>query len=253
MRALIGHTGFVGGNLLRQQSYDALYNSQNIDEIRGRGFDVIVCAGVPAEKWRANRDPDHDWKHVHHLVSAIEQARSSYFVLISTVDVYPKPRGVDESTPIDLSKLSPYGRHRRELEIFVSSRFPKVLIMRLPALFGPGLKKNAVYDLIHDNNVEQIDGRGIFQFYDLNRLSEDIRRASDLGLDLLNLATEPIPIRKIAERYFSRQLTELTSGQAPRYDFRSLHSSGWGRDDGYLYSRSQILSALSEFIREVPL
>ena len=30
---LIGHTGFVGSNLLRQATFDATYNSSSIDSI----------------------------------------------------------------------------------------------------------------------------------------------------------------------------------------------------------------------------
>ena len=51
--ALIGYSGFVGGNLLRQRSFDACFNSSNIEAIAGRSFDLVVCAGAPAEKWKA--------------------------------------------------------------------------------------------------------------------------------------------------------------------------------------------------------
>ena len=44
MDALIGYTGFVGGNLHRQHAFDALFNSKNIEEIRGRSFARIVHA-----------------------------------------------------------------------------------------------------------------------------------------------------------------------------------------------------------------
>jgi hypothetical protein len=56
--ALIGHTGFVGGNLRRQGSYDELYNSKNIESIAERSFDLVVSAGAPAAKWIANREPE---------------------------------------------------------------------------------------------------------------------------------------------------------------------------------------------------
>ena len=47
-RCLIGHTGFVGGNLLRQGRFDALFNSRNIAELAGQSFDEIWCCGVSA-------------------------------------------------------------------------------------------------------------------------------------------------------------------------------------------------------------
>lgn len=44
--ALIGYTGFVGGNLAKQMSFDRVYNSQNIADIEGKQFNLVVCAGV---------------------------------------------------------------------------------------------------------------------------------------------------------------------------------------------------------------
>ena len=58
--ALIGHSGFVGSNLARQTRFDSTYNSSNIESIAGQEFDLLVCAGVRAEKWIANANPDAD-------------------------------------------------------------------------------------------------------------------------------------------------------------------------------------------------
>ena len=48
MDALIGHTGFVGSNLTNKHTFPALFNSTNIEEMRGGTFDSVVCAGVQA-------------------------------------------------------------------------------------------------------------------------------------------------------------------------------------------------------------
>ena len=58
--ALIGSTGFVGQTLQRSITFDALYHRPNIDSIRGQRFGTLICAGLPAEKWRANREPAPD-------------------------------------------------------------------------------------------------------------------------------------------------------------------------------------------------
>lgn len=246
MRALIGYSGFVGGNLRNQGAFDAWYRSSNIDEIRGSSFEEIVCAATPAEKWKANADQEADRRAITRLTSALEQARCERFILISTVDVYPTPKGVDESTPINPDSCAPYGRHRLLFEDWVREHFSTV-ILRLPALFGPGLKKNAVYDLLHDNQVEKIDGRGVFQFYSVERLGEDIRRTIAAGIDLLNVATEPVAIQEIATRFFNRSLAAGTNA-APSYDFRSRHAAAFGGSDGYLYRRDEVLQDLGTFI-----
>src|SRR5215831_13556219 len=191
--ALIGYTGFVGGNLLRQRSFDALLNSANIDQIDGRSFDLVVCAGARAEKSKANADPERDLNEIERLTHALEHAEAQKLVLISTVDVFVDPVGVDEDSPTPTTGLDAYGRNRRRLEQIVASRFD-ALIVRLPALFGHGLRKNALYDLLHDNDVAKIDARGSFQFYDVRRLWLDINAAIDHELSLVHLPTEPATV-----------------------------------------------------------
>ncbi|MFD1691126.1 hypothetical protein ACFSHR_04885 [Azotobacter chroococcum] len=90
--ALIGFSGFVGSTLLAQARFDARYRSTNIGEIEGRTFDSVVCAGAPAQKWIANRDPETDWRNIEALIAHLQRLRCRRFVLISTVDVFRNPR-----------------------------------------------------------------------------------------------------------------------------------------------------------------
>ncbi|MDX1393719.1 MAG: NAD(P)-dependent oxidoreductase [Gemmatimonadota bacterium] len=247
MRALVGYTGFVGGNLASQAEFDATFNTRNIESIRGRAFTLGVCAAAPAEKWKANLDPDADRASIRRLIDDLDAARFERFVLISTVDVYPEPREVDEESPISVESSSPYGRHRRELEMFVRDRFDAT-ILRLPALFGPGLKKNAVYDLLHDNMVDRIDSRAVFQFYDLGNVWRDVRRTLELGIATLNVATEPVSMAEVALEAFGIEFENHVAETPPRYDFRSRHGRSWGREDGYLYGRRNVLEGLRRFV-----
>ena len=73
--ALVGHTGFVGSNLLRQHRFDALFNSQNVEQIAGRGFALLVVCGMPAARWVANADPAGDRATLERLWAAVRQAR----------------------------------------------------------------------------------------------------------------------------------------------------------------------------------
>lgn len=172
------------------------------------------------------------------------------FVLISTIDVYPNPIDVDEET--DLSTLSnhDYGVHRFRVEQFVREKFQRHHVLRLPGLFGPGIKKNVIFDLLHNNCLEMIHPEGVFQYYSLHLLWGDIRRAIEHDISVLNLATEPIVTRTIVERFFSQCTLEPKSTPAPRYDFRSRFATRWGGANGYLYSAEQILSHLASFIAD---
>src|SRR5581483_10363117 len=110
--ALIGHTGFVGSNLLRQRAFDATFNSSTIGGMRGRAFDLVVCAGARAEKWKANAEPERDLDNIESLIRALESADVGKLVLISTVDVFPAPFDVDEDTTVHARDAQPYGRNR---------------------------------------------------------------------------------------------------------------------------------------------
>ena len=145
-KALIGYTGFVGGNLVRQMDFDDLYNSKNISQIENKSYDIIICAGVRAEKYLANKYPEQDLEQIQSLIDLLGTVRCSHFVLISTIDVYNNPSDVDEDTKIDETTLHAYGKNRLYMEKWAAQKFAKHTIIRLPALFGTGLKKNFIYD-----------------------------------------------------------------------------------------------------------
>ena len=174
--------------------------------------------------------------------------RAERFVLISTVDVFPRPIEVDEGSAIDVSQAHPYGKHRLELEDFVRSRFEESLVARLPGLFGPGLKKNVLFDFLHDNELEKIHQDGVFQFYDLLHLWSDLERARAAKLELVHFATEPVAVRDVAEVAFGFSFENDRPPPAPRYDFRSVHAAVWSRSGSYLYDGRSVLADIRAFV-----
>lgn len=248
--ALIGHTGLVGGNLVRQAVFTDCYNSRNIEAIAGQSFDLVACAGAPAVKWLANQEPKADWENLKRLMRCIETVNARTFVLFSTVDVFPNPVEVDEYSRIDEERQQPYGRHRFQLERFVAERFVGALIIRLPGLFGPGLKKNVIFDLLHGNNLQAIDARARFQFYDLHSLWRDVGRFLDANIPLVHVATEPVTVGEIAEHAFGIRFTQTLSPVPATYDFHSRHAARFGGSRGYLYDRNAVLHAMRNFVSE---
>lgn len=245
--ALIGHTGFVGGHILRKREFASLYNSRNIEDIRGRIFDTVICAGVTAEKWRANRDPAADLAAIDRLWMSLREAKAGKLILVSTIDVYPVPRGVDETSAIDSGDAQPYGRHRHELETRASDHFD-CLVIRLPGLFGRGLKKNALFDLLHSNEIEKIDSRGVFQFYDVERLSGDMDTALRNDLSLLNVTTEPVSIEEVSTDCFGLTFVNHVVEQPAVYDVRSIYTNRFGGSRGYMLSRAQVKESLRRWV-----
>jgi nucleoside-diphosphate-sugar epimerase len=245
--ALIGYTGFVGSNLLSQQSFDDCYNSKNIDTINGKRYELVICAGVPAAKWIANRDPVKDRENIDHLCKNLSTINADKFILISTVDVYPVPVEVDEDSLININICQPYGKHRLQLEHFVTNQFD-AFIVRLPGLFGRGLRKNVIYDFLHNNKVDQINPKGVFQFYSLEHLTHDIRIGLKNNLKFLNITSEPTSVSEVARICLGHELVNDIDMPAARYDYRSRYAPLFGGHNGYLYNKEQVLSDLREYV-----
>lgn len=149
MNALVGYTGFVGSNLYENGKFDVVYNSKNIEEAYGLEPDLLVYAGLRAEKYLANNAPEQDMEQIIRAEENIKKIKPKKLVLISTVDVFKEPRNVDENSEIDTENLHAYGYNRYQLELWVRKHDPEALIIRLPGLFGKNIKKNFIYDYMN--------------------------------------------------------------------------------------------------------
>lgn len=144
---LVGCTGFVGGNLAAEFAFDGQYHSTDVQQAYGTKPRLLVYAGLPAAKYLANTDPEADLAVCRRALENIRAIAPQRLVLISTVDVYGSPAGVDENDAADLRNPQAYGRNRALLEEWVRAEYPGALIVRLPGLYGKGLKKNFLFDL----------------------------------------------------------------------------------------------------------
>jgi hypothetical protein len=250
--ALIGATGFVGGTLRRQSLFEDLYHSSNISAIEGGEFKFVLCAGAPAQKWIANRDPAADRMGIEGLISHLERVGCDTFVLISTVDVFKHPVGVDEETNVDEDGLHAYGLHRRLLEKFVESHFSNHLIVRLPGLVGPGLRKNVIFDFLNDNNLHAIDSRGVFQFYPMVNLWYDIQVALEDGLKLVHLTAEPVSVAEVATRGFNKPFDQSAGSPPATYDMRTRYAGIFGGVGHYQYSHRESIQAIRAYAQSEP-
>lgn len=149
MNALVGYTGFVGSNLYKAGEIDAAYNTKNIEEAYGTEPDILIYAGVRAEKYLANSAPEKDRENIRQAEENIAKINPKKLVLISTIDVFKIPSDVDENSVIDTEDLHAYGYHRYLLETWARENYKDALIVRLPGLFGKNIKKNFIYDYIH--------------------------------------------------------------------------------------------------------
>src|SRR5262249_26049704 len=58
------------------------------------------------------------------------------------------PETTREHAPIDLTRVSRYGLHKHLAEQMVRAAHPAWLVVRMGGFVGPGLKKNAIFDML---------------------------------------------------------------------------------------------------------
>ena len=205
---LVGYTGFVGSNIAAKHHFEGLYNSKNIKEAYGSNPDLLVYSGIRAEMFLANKYPEKDLASMDEAIGNIRQINPKRLVLISTISVYDSPVGIDEDAEITTASLSAYGKNRHYLEEWAMKHCPGSLIVRLPALYGEGIKKNFIYDLIHfipamlnEKKYQELSSRDAFialrydlqenGFYRCNATSQEEkaelkRHFEQLGFSALN-------------------------------------------------------------------
>ena len=246
--ALIGSTGFVGSTLARARPFRDAFNSKTIHQIDGRRYDTVYCAGASAVKWLANKEPETDIEAIRRLMRHLGMVSAERFVLFSTVDVYRAPVGVTEADEPDLEGLEPYGAHRLMLERFVVRRFPRSIVIRLPGLFGVGLRKNVIFDMLHRNQTDRISPNSVMQWYPMRRLADDVKRIEATDLCVLNVAVEPVQTKTIRDRFFPNVDIGGPELSGVRYDVRSEFAEMLGGAGSYHLSAEASMTELGRFL-----
>lgn len=242
MNALIGYTGFVGSNLLYNFNDNIeLYRSTNISDIYNKSFDIVYCSGLSATKWYINKHPEEDMKSINKLIDCLKTVKCNKFVLLSTVDVLDCSIEQHELTPSNniIYAEHAYGKHHRYFEEWVIDNFNNSYIFRLPALFGHGLKKNALYDLIHNNNIYTLRKHWAFQWYNLKNLYNDIQYHIKNNNRLVHLLSEQILLDDITRELFSNIHISDASDILVDYKLSSIYP---------IINKTSIINNMKEFI-----
>lgn len=235
--AIVGSSGFVGaalGDALRSQGCLVRgFNSKSTpEEMRHHEYDLALIAAPHAKKWWANANSSADEKLVEKLVERLSFVKAEKVVLYSTIDVFPRVNGVDESA--DCSETEePYGRNRFLLEQQVRTLFHNATVIRLPGLFGRGLQKNVLHDLLNRKLLDNISPRATYQWYGLDELWADTRRVLSIGEDLVALNSEPLTNRVLVREVFPElehllpRFGETELGNFVSYNVHSRFAFHW--------------------------
>lgn len=252
MKILIGSTGLIGQTMLQKRFFDYSFNSKNINQFNNVVEDgcELFLSCLPATKWLVNKDLKKDIDNINFIIDTISKNEYSRVTLISTIDVYnDSPFGVNEDYSPNVSKLS-YGNNRYIFELLVREyvKTNDLKIFRLPALYNKNIKKNVIYDLLNNNNVQDININTSYQWYNLDNLAMDIDIYTDYyqGLTLFNLFTEPLPTYFIMDLF--PQYKHLVKNENPvSYDYTTKYRCSI---NGYTLNRIQVLNDIKNFINE---
>lgn len=209
MRILVGATGFVGMNLQRFIEFDYKYNSTNLDDIdfAPDGCDLFLSC-LPATKWLVNKNPELDLQNAMQIFSKINNKKYNKVFLFSTIDVY-QDTGLfaDENVTPTFKNLG-YGHNRYIFEDLVAQnlQYKSIKILRLPALFGPYLKKNILFDIKNSNNIDDININSYYQWYNIDRIGTDIDITTYMDETIINLFPEPVSTRKIVASFCNQPI-----------------------------------------------
>ena len=248
MNILVGNTGFVGKNLKEKIVFDYEFNSSNIEKLKEcKPNSDIYLSCLPATKWKVNQNLHQDIKNINKIIGVIKNNKYNNVYLISTIDVYSdSPLEVDEDYKPNFSSIN-YGSNRLFFEYYLKEviDFKNFYIFRLPALFGKYLKKNVIFDLINNNQLEKINLNSYYQWYDINDLANHIKQFSSFDGEVFNLFTEPIHTYDIVKTFFPDKKIGYF-GNTIKYNYKTKYSK-----DGYIYNHKESLYKIGSFLNEI--
>lgn len=248
MNSIIGYTGFIGSNIIEKMRFDYMYNSKNINEISIHEYDLVVCSAIPSLKWYSNKYPKEDWKNISELINYLKDVKCNKFILISTIDVHKKTHNNPTNIKCD-ENHHPYGYNRYRAEIEIGKIFEnKLIIIRLPSVFGNNLKKNVLYDLINNKLYGKINLCDKYQWYDLRDLSNSIDFVLKNNIFEINLFSAPITMKEIVDEFFSKMGSDnfyYDCDNAITYDLNTTYDHF-----NYWCDKDEIISKLKNYLTQ---
>lgn len=251
MKVLIGNTGLVGKTLSESIQFDYSFNSKNINSFDSHSFDgcELYLSCLPATKWLVNQNVVSDFKNIISILGHLQKFKYNRIILISTIDVYSdSPLDSDEDYPPNFFSLS-YGSNRLIFENLILSHltYNDIKIFRLPALFNKNIKKNIIFDLLHNNNIDQINLNSKFQWYNLDLLSNHINLYIERYPEkkLFNLFTEPLETSEIVN-IFPQHKDKVTAKQNQiLYNYKTKYT-----ESGYIQTKEEVMEEIKLLVDE---
>jgi nucleoside-diphosphate-sugar epimerase len=125
---------------------------ENYRDFVGRRCEFLVNANGNSKKFRAQERPLEEFdESVRSVRASLVDFHADCYVYLSSCDVYAdcsSPQTTAEEGRVDVVAQSPYGFHKYLAEQCVRHAGERWLILRLGGLVGPGMRKNAIFDIL---------------------------------------------------------------------------------------------------------
>jgi nucleoside-diphosphate-sugar epimerase len=193
---ILGGKGFVGSAFRRACEQDGIAHvvlePDNYAQHIGQACELFINADGNSRKYLAVEKPLWEFDA---SVRSVRQTLTDFafetYLHISTCDVYPDcsgPETTREDQPLAVERQSPYGFHKYLAEQCVRHGARRWLVVRCGGFVGPGMKKNAIYDILQGGPL-WLDPQSELQYIhtdDAARIAMSLAR-SGLQNEVVNL------------------------------------------------------------------
>jgi dTDP-4-dehydrorhamnose reductase len=144
MIGIIGSDGFLGKSLCKISKnfkYKVIeITKKNYNQHKPKNFDILINAATPSKKYWAFQNPQLDFEKTVCLTADIAYNWN-----------YEKLIQISSISADEYANQHPYYINKKAAEII--SSFKNHLIVRLGSLYGEGLNKGPLYDLLNSNQL----------------------------------------------------------------------------------------------------
>ncbi|MDB4309109.1 hypothetical protein N9913_02245, partial [Porticoccaceae bacterium] len=137
---------------------------------------------------------------------------------------------------------------RYHLEECLIKHYENVSTIRLPALFGTGLKKNVIFDFLNNRPLDGLNANSKFQWFDLDSLSEIIDAVDFHGIRELNVCSYPLSVQELLNYVGVEFNNNCAVSPAVKYDITSIHANKFNNIN-YLYDKQKTLESIGLFCK----
>lgn len=238
-------SGYLANRIKEQLPNVELFGRERIDHI-SISHETIIVAAPTGNRLCVNANPEKDFNDCQHIINMLVNLKYQNLIYLSTVDVYHARKSINDNLH-DRSPTHGYGANRYYLETQIS-RLPNSYIARLPSLCHSTIKKNILYDLLHNQWLDSISLQSTIQWYPITNLGNDLTKILNHGLKKVNLTSAPILNHSIITKFCPWLLDKLGKNNVPSvcYDIKTGHTN-----TGYWIDDDLIWNNFADFFRSI--